>query len=240
MAISNLAMSTKLNPRIWGEDDKINPEIKKKLLAISKEFLDDIVAPITIKYIVLTGSLCSYQWRPESDWDLHIIADPKPDACKETVLDYFKVKSKDFNDSHDIRLKGYKVEVNLKDLETEYEGKGIYDLVKDVWLVEPQEPTNSLDNPEVLNLAHKFQNRIDDMIVRKAPLKEFKALRDELKELRTKGLQNGGEYSIENLVFKTLRYSGHLEKISNYRSALFDKELSLEKFKNFFETEISF
>lgn len=233
-------MALQLNPRIWGEDRKLNSDIKKALLTISKEFLDDVVSPIVIKYIILTGSLCTYQWRPESDWDLHIIAEPKQDTCKETVLDYFKVKSKDFNDSHDIKIKGYKVEVNLKDLETEYQGKGIYDLIKDKWLVEPQEPTNSLNDPEVLKKAHEFQNRIDDMIVQKAPLKEFKALRDELKQLRTKSLEEGGEYSIGNLVFKTLRYSGHLQKIADYRKSLFDKELSLENFKKFFESEISF
>lgn len=232
-------MSSELNPRVWDSERKLHPDIKKALLSISKEFLDDVVAPITIKHIILTGSLCTYQWRPESDWDLHIIADPKEDTCKETVLDYFKVKSKDFNDSHNITIKGYKVEVNLKDLEAEYQGKGIYDLVKDKWLVVPQEPTNSLNDPEVLKTAHEFQNRIDDLIVQKAPLKEFKALRDELKQLRTKSLAEGGEYSIGNLVFKTLRYSGHLQKIADYRKALFDKELSLETFKKFFETEIS-
>jgi hypothetical protein len=232
-------MSLELNSRVWDSERKLHPDIKKALLSISKEFLDDVVAPITIKHIILTGSLCTYQWRPESDWDLHIIADPKEDTCKETVLDYFKVKSKDFNDSHDITIKGYKVEVNLKDLEAEYQGKGIYDLIKDAWLVVPQEPTNSLNDPEVLTLAHEFQNRIDDMIVQKAPLKEFKVLRDELKQLRTKSLAEGGEYSVGNLVFKTLRYSGHLQKIADYRKSLFDKELSLETFKKFFETEIS-
>jgi len=232
-------MSLELNSRVWDSERKLHPDIKKALLSISKEFLDDVVAPITIKHIILTGSLCTYQWRPESDWDLHIIADPKEDTCKETVLDYFKVKSKDFNDSHDITIKGYKVEVNLKDLEAEYQGKGIYDLIKDKWLVVPQEPTNSLNDPEVLKLAHEFQNRIDDMIVQKAPLKEFKALRDELKQLRTKSLAEDGEYSVGNLVFKTLRYSGHLQKIADYRKSLFDKELSLETFKMFFQTEIS-
>jgi hypothetical protein len=240
MAISNLSMESKLNPRIWGEDNVLLPEIRQKLLQISKEFLDDIVGPIKIKHVILTGSLCSYQWRAESDWDLHIIAEPKEDSYKDTVLDYFATKSKEFNERHNITLKGYPVEVNLKDIETEYENKAIYDLVKNEWLVEPREPTNTLDDPEVLKIAHEFQNRIDDMIVRKAPLEDFKVIRDEIKLLRTNGLKEGGEYSIGNLAFKTLRYSGHLQKISDYRLNLFDKELSLEDFKKFYATEISF
>jgi hypothetical protein len=56
----------------------------------------------------------------------------------------------------------------------------------------------------------------------------------------TNGLKEGGEYSVGNLAFKTLRYSGHLQKISDYRLRLFDKELSLEDFKKFFVTELAF
>lgn len=243
MAISNLLIMPNLNPRIWDDNQKLFPEIRKKLLTISKEFLDEVVGAIKIKYVVLTGSLCTFHWRADSDWDLHIIAEPKEDSYKEVLLDYFATKSKEFNNRHDITLKGYKVEVNLKDIESEYEHKAIYDLIKDNWIIEPKEDQENmlfLDNPKVLELAHKFQNRIDDMIVKGAPLSDFKTLRDELKQLRTKGLQEGGEYSLGNLVFKTLRYSGHLQKIADYRLSLFDKELSLENFIKFYNTKISF
>jgi uncharacterized protein YeeX (DUF496 family) len=239
MAISKLTMASELNPLVWDEKT-LKPEIKKRLLAISKKFLEDVIAPIKIKYIILTGSLCTYTWRPESDFDLHIIAEPSQEDCKETVLDYFKVKSSEFNDKHDITIKGYQVEVNLKDIESEYEDKAIYDLIKDSWIVEPKPYTGDLlGKPEVLKLAHEYQNRIDDLIVSRAPLSEFKKIRDELRELRKKSLAEGGEYSVGNLVFKTLRYSGHLEKIANYRLSLFDKEMSLETFAKFFETDFS-
>jgi len=243
MAISNLITMSKLNPRIWDENQKLFPEIRKKLLAISKEFLDDMVGAIKIKYIILTGSLCTFHWRADSDWDLHIIAEPKEDSYEDVILDYFATKSKDFNNRHNITIKGYKVEVNIKDIETEYEHKAIYDLVKNNWIIEPKEDQENmffLDNPKVLELAHEYQNRIDDLIVQGASLSEFKELRNELKELRTKGLMEGGEYSLGNLVFKTLRYSGHLQKIADYRLSLFDKELSLENFIKFFNSELSF
>ena len=224
-------MSAGLNSKIWSKSGSIRPKIRTKLLAIAKKFLEDVVAPIKIKNIILTGSLCSYKWRPESDWDLHVIVEVKDDHFKETLLDYFLTKSSEFNLKHNIFIKGYKVEVNLKDEETEYSNKGIYDLIRNVWIIEPLLPHGlEIGSPEVLQGAHEYQNRIDDLIVSKGSSEDFKALRNDLKKLRQEGLKEGGEYSLGNLIFKTLRYSGHLQKISDYRSEVFDKEMSLEHY----------
>ena len=54
-------------------------------------------------------------------------------------------------------------------------------------------------------------------------------IKDRIKRMRKAGLEEGGEYSVENLVFKTLRGNGYLEKLSSEKASIVDKELSLKE-----------
>ena len=143
--------SKKLNPLIWDVRNSLYDPIKKKLISISQDFLDIIEAPVEIKNIFLTGSLCTYEWTDESDWDLHIIVSIEDGYCDNlTIKDYFDVKSKLYNKEHDIYIKGYPVEVNLKEKEDLLKGKAVYDLQKGKWLVTPVHSEITLNNSEVL------------------------------------------------------------------------------------------
>jgi hypothetical protein len=57
----------------------------------------------------------------------------------------------------------------------------------------------------------------------------IKKYRDKLKKYRTCGLEKGGEYSDENLVFKVLRRNGYIEKLINFTNKHIDKKLSLKE-----------
>jgi hypothetical protein len=50
-----------------------------------------------------------------------------------------------------------------------------------------------------------------------------------LKEYRNSGLEKDGELSYENLVFKFLRRSGHIQKLFDTLNKTLDKELSVER-----------
>jgi hypothetical protein len=50
-----------------------------------------------------------------------------------------------------------------------------------------------------------------------------------LRNYRTSGLNNGGEYSYENLVYKVLRRNGYLEKLQKLENNIIDKKLSLKE-----------
>jgi len=54
-------------------------------------------------------------------------------------------------------------------------------------------------------------------------------LRKKLKEYRKSGLDKEGELSYENLVFKFLRRSGHIQKLFDSAHRAVDKQLSVEK-----------
>ena len=53
-------------------------------------------------------------------------------------------------------------------------------------------------------------------------------IKDKLKNYRKSGLEKDGELSYENLVFKFLRRSGHIQKLFDKANKETDKELSIE------------
>ena len=56
----------------------------------------------------------------------------------------------------------------------------------------------------------------------------IKKYRDKLKKYRKCGLEDKGEFSYENLVFKILRRNGYIEKLINSQNKIMDKKLSIE------------
>lgn len=228
--------SKKLNPLIWDVRNSLYDPIKKKLISISQDFLDTIEAPVEIKNIFLTGSLCTYEWTDESDWDLHIIVSIEDGYCDNlTIKDYFDVKSKLYNKEHDIFIKGYPVEVNLKEKEDLLKDKAVYDLQNGKWLVTPVHSEITLNNSEVLKKTKEMQSIIDNAIENKVSLEELKEIRDEIKSIRKVGLETDGEFSIGNLVFKNLRHSGYIKNLYDYKASLVDADLSLESFSKYFK-----
>ncbi len=229
--------SKELNPLVWDVKNKLHSPIRERLIKIAEKILSEIEAPIQIKNLFLTGSLCSYEWSANSDWDLHIIVEPQEGYCGiETLTDYFDAKSKIFNKEHNIFIKGYPVEVNIKEKEGLFKNKAVYDLKKDKWLVKPEHPSIFLNNPKVMENASKFQERINVLVNHEGSLEDIKKLRDEIKDMRQKGLEEGGEFSIGNLTFKALRHSGYIKKLYDYKAKIQDAELSLENFKLYFNT----
>lgn len=223
-----------LNELIWTKNKKVIPSIKKKLLEIS-DFITKKLSPmVDIKDVYFTGSLATYKWTPSSDVDLHIIVDIKEKICEEPVQEFLDLKSKLFNKEHNIFIKGYKVEVNIKDKETVLEGKGIYDLLNDKWVVEPTRVTRTVKDLDVIKKAEKFKQKIDKVVTQKGSLEDVENLKAQIKQMRVDGLQREGEYSVGNLAFKVLRNSEYLEKLFDYKAKLVDKSLSLESFKSFF------
>jgi len=102
-----------LNSKVWTEDKKLNPEIRKQLLMMANDFFESLeVGDLEIDDIILTGSLANYNWSKYSDVDLHILVDFKDlDENVELVRDYFNAKKGIWNDAHDIRVHGFDVEM---------------------------------------------------------------------------------------------------------------------------------
>ena len=57
----------------------------------------------------------------------------------------------------------------------------------------------------------------------------MESIKDKLKDYRKSGLEKDGELSYENLVFKFLRRSGHIQKLFDTANNVVDKGLSVER-----------
>ena len=49
-----------------------------------------------------------------------------------------------------------------------------------------------------------------------------------IKNMRKSGLEGGGEFSVENIAFKTLRRNGTLDRLSDLKVVAYDKMLTIE------------
>jgi predicted nucleotidyltransferase len=227
-----------LNEKLWSKDGTVIPIVREKLLRIAKKFLDDFITPIKVKNIYLVGSLASYKWSSTSDIDVHITVDIKENHSYESTVDYFDLKKDVFNKTHNIFIKGYKVEINIREDEAErsefYKDKPIYDLYNQEWINLPNKNTRNLNDPLVLELSNYFESKIKKLIKDNASSEDFKVLKATIKALRKQGLKHDGEYSIGNLIFKHLRNSGANKRLFDYKNELEDKELSLERFADRF------
>ena len=229
----------RLNDKIWDKNGKIIPEVRRKLLIISKKITEEISDLVNVEHIYFTGSLATYNWTPTSDIDLHIIVEIINKECEKTSQDHFDLISKLFNNQHNIFIKGYKVEVNIKTFENLLKNKSVYDLIEDEWIETPKKSTKDFSDPNVVKMSKHYQQKIDDLIKFNRSSEEAKSLKKEIKNLRVSGLESeDGEYSEGNLTFKVLRNSGYLGKLFTYYNNLEDKNLSLEnfKFKRYFNT----
>jgi hypothetical protein len=230
-----------LNPKIWdgtGKNMKMNPEVREKLLEIANLFIDFVGTDILITDIIMIGSLVNYNWSKYSDIDLHIVLNYNqfPQNSKNLFVEYFDLKKIVFNQKHDIKIFGYDVECFVQDeVETTF-SSGIYSILYDMWVNEPQKINEKNVDIDLIKEKSKQWMRIIDGVVdniddeNPEEIKNIvKKYKEKLKKFRNCGLQSGGEMSVENLVFKLLRRNGYIGKLYDLPTKLIDKKLSMNQ-----------
>jgi hypothetical protein len=237
--IQSLKLRDELNPEVWDKNQKGNytlkSEIQKKLLKVAEIFLDYVDIDIFVQDIVLIGSLTGYNWSDFSDFDLHIMYDFNDAGDnKDLYKELFYLKKTVFNAKHEIRIKGFEVEVFIQDSNEKEKSVGSYSIMNRKWIRFPEKEKFEVDEKKILEKANQWMDIIDGVLENAEDLDLDEALRlvkkykNKLKKYRTCGLQKGGELSYENLVFKYLRRSGYLSKLENFKNKVANKKLSLE------------
>ena len=148
----------------------------------------------------------------------------KIDENKDFVKEYFNSKKFIWNNEHDIKIFGHEVECYVQDVEEQLRSSAVYSLKKNNWVKKPSKTNPEVDIQSVKQKVSDFSERIEMSVGNKDALS---SLREKLKDMRKSGLENGGEYSTENLVFKVLRNSGEIKKLFDYAKQAYDKEFSL-------------
>ena len=234
---SGFKMNDELNPTIWNEDKKMKEEISDTLLQIAKDYFTSLKINIPVKDITMTGSLSNYNWSKYSDVDLHIIIDlDKMGDKKDMIKDLLDAKTRAWNDKHDIKVKGFDVELYLQPYDQEHFSTGVYSILNDEWVIEPKVQDDTIDKKNVVKKYNSIVNTVNDIykdFVKKKDYKDvitrLEALRDKIKKTRTAGLESKGEYSLENIVFKLLRRNDIMEKIGDLLVKAYDESMTVDE-----------
>lgn len=240
--LSSFRPQKELHPKIW-PNGKLNSKVRLRLLDIADDFIETLkVDWVKPKDIILTGSLANYNWSKFSDFDLHIIIDfSEVDDRVEFVKDYFDSKKKIWNEQHEnLKIYGFSVEVYVQDANEIHTASGIYSLERNKWLRTPEKDSIKaikLNKFFIKEKAGKFIrqiNALDDALNTADSAQaetignKAKALFDKIKGIRKEALAKGGEMSSGNIIFKTLRRTGYIEKLVDIKAKTYDKIYSIK------------
>ena len=242
--MSSFEKQTSLQQDLWNSEDKLNSRARLKLLDIADDFIETLgiswIKPIDI---ILTGSLCNYNWSSYSDVDLHIVIDfSEINPKKHFVQEYFNAKKNEWNEAHkDLNIYGFKVELYVEDVENESVRNGIYSLEKNEWVKKPNikyiKPLNndkeqkiqylaSIALTKIENIEYELSQPLDDVKLRKLQNKTDKLLTT-LQTIRKNGLESKGEMSVGNIIYKICRRTGYLQKLWDIKNKIYDNLKSL-------------
>jgi hypothetical protein len=104
--------------------------------------------------------------------------------------------------------------------------------MNDEWVTNPKKFKNEVDKSVLEKKIKNWTEKIDKVLDSEDSednLKQIDSVKEKLKDYRKSGLEKEGELSYENLVFKFLRRSGHIEKLFDTSNKALDKELSVER-----------
>jgi len=191
--------------------------------------------------------LANYNYTKFSDLDLHLLLDfAKVDENYELVREFFNAKSALWNKNHNIVIFGHDVELYVQDLNEDHHSTGVFSLENNEWINKPVREEPEVDAPMVKRKAKSFM----DMIERAQDLFDDKKYEEshrfafdlfsKIKKFRKSGLEDEGQYSYENLVFKYLRNYEHIKQLYDLKNDSYDKMMSLDgeyhkKFKIFID-----
>lgn len=124
-----------LNPQVW-PDGKLDTDVKDFIVSNFYSWLkENNIDKSKVKSINLLGSIAGYQYGDNSDFDVNVVLDLPEEELK--------VLRKDMPNGK--KPKGFKYPVNYFIVDKwqqswEEEDNGIYDVTKDKWMKEPEEP----------------------------------------------------------------------------------------------------
>ena len=139
---------------------------------------------------------------------------------------------------HDIKIYGYEVEIYVENVGDIHKSSGIYSVMNDVWVVEPDPTSVDID----IALARKKSDDIETQInlighiVDKekydVALRAIDRVKEKIRRMRKAGLNSPKqEFSPENIAFKILRRGDILQKLSDLKLLAYDQKMSFNENK---------
>jgi len=213
-----------LNPKLW-ENNTLIHEVRYKLMAIAMHFAKFLnVSKLNLRDITISGSNAAYGYAESSDLDLHLVVD-MPHNQPE-LAELYTSKKNEYNFTHNIKVKGIDVELYVQDVQQTHRSAGIYSVFNDRWISKPKHQPPTIRDQDVNSKARNYSARIN-AAMRSNDLNTCRETMSDIRRLRQAGLEEAGEYSVENLAFKLLRARGKIDKFRRFINKLQSAELSL-------------
>lgn len=221
-------MQKELNPKIW-EDKKLKRDVREAIIDIVSEFMDNLIIPVEILDVRVVGSNASYNYTEHSDLDVHIISNLElVGSPTEIVQALYNSERSNFNRTHNIKIKGIDVELYVEDVNSSVTSNGIYSVIDDIWIKEPQmvkERSVKIDKKELRDLVNSVKSVLDD-----GDSDDIKDCINMLYLMRKDSIATDGEYGVGNLLFKEIRNRGLLSALKDKYNEMISDELTLEHY----------
>ena len=163
------------------------------------------------------------------DIDLHILIDKSQyENCPTILADYLKLKKQLWSSTHNITIYGHDVELYAQDItEPTPSDQGVYSIMFNKWIRFPLQQEVNFNDPALMQKVEDYASQINSLIRSNADEEACNKLKTKFREMRSAGLKQAGEFSIENMVFKELRNLGYIGRLHDYLRSKQDKSLSL-------------
>lgn len=217
-----------LNPLLF-TDEEIQPDVREQLMRIAEDFIEFMgIDSLKVTDVRLYGSNAAYTYTKFSDIDLHILVDMNDISDEPIYRELFTAKKKLYNDSLDITVRGLPVELYMQGDKDTVKSLGDYSIMRNRWVKLPKKAKASFEENSVVE---KFKRLVvlSELALRSNDLKLLDSLLSTIKRYRQAGLEEGGEFSPENLAYKSLRNHGTVEKLYKHRDRLHSEELSIDE-----------
>ena len=217
-----------LNPKIWEARGTLQGAVHGALLRIAEDFIDFLDIVLDIKDIVITGGNANYTYTSHSDIDLHIIADLSQVKCDREIHELLDTKRLLYKKTRNISVHKIPVELYVEDADMPAVSGGCYSILNKSWVKQPKPPEfANYDEQDVKDKVNHWHTVIDHAVKTKnlaAAQRTMKLLR----HYRKLGLATPpGEFSIPNLVFKSLRNDKSIEQLQQLLDIAHDRTLSI-------------
>lgn len=223
-----IKFNDKLNPRIW-QGDKMKPQVREKLLQIAQDFKQSLgLSDLEVKDITVSGSNAGYTYTPNSDIDLHLVVDLPQADSSEVYRELFDAKKFQYNETHNISIGGYDVELYVENANEPPVSQGMYSVVNSDWINIPLKKRSTVNDNAVKSKYNVMKHRIESAIA-SANFKRLSNTAAKIRKMRQAGLDKHGELGPENLAYKMLRTQGTIKALYDARTAAQDKKLSLKE-----------
>jgi hypothetical protein len=227
----SLQYHNNLNPKLW-DDGQLKPEVRGKLIQFAETWRDFAMIPKEmVQDVVMTGGNANYNYTDQSDIDVHLVVDRDGFGMPRDFIDQFLQDKKIlWTMTHpDIKVYGYPLEPYAQDpAESIPMNQGQYSLMNAQWIQMPSNLNLDFTGNKVLqDKVDHYKHVVDRLIRSSASAAALKGIKNKITAARGPAIAKGGEFSLENLVFKELRNQGYIDKIDMYLKSEQDKALSL-------------